>query len=420
MAEPAERQRTLLRAPRVDFDLSALALGAIGYLAYQWTWPALASLLQINKFTIPPAGQPSVDVPAWHVLRWDFWHRLVGWMNVPFTSYVESAAGAPDSVFATLPKDGKVAVYKFPLGSFAEQIDASVPVWKLVVTGAVLLVLWSILAGAISRVYAVRIARDESIGAGDGVAFALSNLKQFLLAPLFVATAAALFLGIAALAGAGSAVPGAGPFLEIVLHPLALVAGLVVLVFAVGGVFGFPIMQAALATERNGTLDAISRTFSYVFTRPLSYLVSISLVTVVAGVITAFGTAFIVFATNALMFGASWNTDAAGQREAVNAMGTGAQFATSSGGLLGWPTGLPEQMSGLPAVWVYVSWAFTALALVVVNGYVLSYFVGGLTDTYFLLRRDVDGIDDSEVYVEGADATLGAPLPGEPASLAKP
>jgi hypothetical protein len=63
---------------------------------------------------------------------------------------------------------------------------------------------------------------------------------------------------------------------------------------------------------------------------------------------------------------------------------------------------------------VYVAWAFTAFAAILIHGYVLSYFVGGITDTYFLLRREVDGIDDGEVYAEDAQASLGEPLPGEP------
>jgi hypothetical protein len=61
-----------------------------------------------------------------------------------------------------------------------------------------------------------------------------------------------------------------------------------------------------------------------------------------------------------------------------------------------------------------VTWAFGWLGMLLVKGFVLSYVVGGLTDLYFVLRREVDGIDDTEVYVEGGSATLGEPLPGEP------
>jgi hypothetical protein len=73
----------------------------------------------------------------------------------------------------------------------------------------------------------------------------------------------------------------------------------------------------------------------------------------------------------------------------------------------------------VPHAWIYVSWGVTVLAALVVHGWVLSYFVGGLTDTYFLLRREVDGIDDGEVYTEGAEATLGEPVAGEPSAAGR-
>jgi len=415
MAEPVERQRTVLRAPRVDFDLSALSLGAVGWLAYQWTWPALASLLAVENATIAPNGGPQAIVPAWHALRWGFFHRAFGFVGLPYTGLIEEMTGAPGAVVGSQMKDGKQmnAVY-----ALADQANLALPWWKLLVVGAWLLVLWSLVSGAISRVYALRVARDESIGATDALAFSTSNLLAFVKAPLFVACAAAVFLGLAALCGVASAVPVAGPYLEIVFHPLALLAGLVTTVIAVGGVFGLPVMQAAVATERNGALDAISRTFSYVFTRPVQYLTSVVIVTVVAGLISQFGGAFLSIATRALEFGASktWNGAAPGTID------IGARFAAAPGGVLGWPqVAHPDAVPTSTVVGVYVAWAFAALALTAVGGFVLSYFVGGMTDAYFLLRRDVDGIDDSEVYVEGESASLGDPSPPEDAHTgAKP
>ena len=40
---------------------------------------------------------------------------------------------------------------------------------------------------------------------------------------------------------------------------------------AIGGVLGLPLVGAAAAWERNGSLDAISRAFSYIFARPLQF-----------------------------------------------------------------------------------------------------------------------------------------------------
>ena len=370
MADPAERQRSVLRIPRVEFDLSALAAGAIGWLAYQGSWSLLATILGVSSGS---------------ALRDQFVTGVLRSMGFEFAS---GLAGAVTNARLNLT-GGDLSVWKY----------AIVAIWMLV--------LWSVVAGAIARVYAVRIARDESIGVSDAFAFSLGNLKQFVLAPVFVGAAAVFFFGFAALAGALSAIPGLGPFVQVVAHPLALVAGLIVVVIAAGGFFGLPMMQAALATERNGTLDAISRTFSYVFTRPVLYALSAGIVLFVCRIIGSFGDAFLGMTTRAMRFGASWNSDA------DHAIGWGALAGGDDMALFSWPQ--PQHLEGLPVVGFYVAWFMTALAAVAVHGFVLSYFVGGLTDIYFMLRRDVDGIDEGEIYVEGAEPSLGTPVAGQPA-----
>jgi hypothetical protein len=380
MADPAERQRTVLRIPRVEFDLSALGAGAIGWLAFQGSWPLLAALLAVDD------GQ---------ALRQQFIRRTLEWTGLPYAGLAEPLAGARLS-FTGL----------------------HLATWKYAFVAAWMLVLWALVAGAIARIYAVRFARDESIGISDAYGFAFRNLRQSVFAPLFVAGAAMFFFGLAAFAGALSAIPVAGPFVQIVAHPLALVAGLIVIVIAAGGVYGLPVMQAALATERNGTLDAISRTFSYVFTRPVAYVISAGLVTFVCGLINLFGGAFLDMATRAMRFGAGWNTDPSAAIDAERAIGWGSLAGRDDRALFGWPE--PQNAGGLWVVAFYVAWIMTALAALLVNGFLVSYFVGGLTDIYFMLRRDVDGIDEGEVYVEGAEPSLGSPVAGEPAGGTRP
>ncbi len=382
MAEPGGRTRNLLRAPRVEFDLSALGLGVAGYFAYLASWPVLAWVLGVEG---------TAAVPPWKALQAEFFGRILAWVGIPYGPFVAAQAGWPGA--------GEVNVRTGEGMSFMLGIDW----WKLVIVGAWLLILWSLVSGAISRVYAVRIARDETVPAGDAAGFATSNLRTFLLAPLFVAAAALLFLGGIALIGALSAIPWAGPLVQLVLHPFALVASLLVMALAIGGIFGFPILHAAIATERNGALDAVSRTFSYVFTRPVVFIVAAGSTLVIAGILLAFGYWFVAVSGRALHFGAQWNDNAAGAMASV------------------WPPSMlaMPNVDGVGvdvAAWRLVTWFWTIVALYLVHGFVLSYVVGGLTDTYFLLRREVDGIEDSEVWVEGEGEppTFGAPVPGEP------
>jgi hypothetical protein len=387
MSDPSERQRTILRAPRVEFDLSALALGTLGYLLYQWSWPLLGLVLGVD-------GRGGLL--GWQGLRFEFFRRTLAWIGMPMTEWIVGAA-AGESV------EGGSALRS----AIAETAWRDLPNWKLAAAGIWIFVLWSLVAGAIARVYAVRIARDESIGAGAGLRFAATNLRSFVLAPLFVVAATVFFLGLAALVGVLAAIPYVGPFVEILAYPCALVAALVVAAFAIGGIFGFPMMHAALATERNGILDAVSRTFSYVFTRPVLYGVCAAIVVAVAALLAAFGGWFLHTAARAVAFGARWNDDA------MQAISRGGEFGASQLALLDWPSA--PGPGGVASLWFHVTWFLTAVASLFVHGYVLAYFVGGLTDTYFLLRREVDGIEETEVHVEGEEPALSGPLPNEPA-----
>jgi hypothetical protein len=62
-------------------------------------------------------------------------------------------------------------------------------------------------------------------------------------------------------------------------------------------------------------------------------------------------------------------------------------------------TGVPF----FPAVGMFVTWLFTIILVLGIKGFVVTYIMGGTTSIYFSLRRDVDGTEDSEIYVEGDD-----------------
>ena len=84
----------------------------------------------------------------------------------------------------------------------------------------------------------------------------------------------------------------AGPVLFIVLFPLVILSSLIILLIAVGGVLGLLMMVAAVSTEKNGTLDAISRAFSYIYSRPLQFFFYYFLVFLLAYIIVLVGAGF--------------------------------------------------------------------------------------------------------------------------------
>ncbi len=405
MAEPGARARTRITVPRVDFDLGAIAVGAIGWFAYELVWRLLAPALGIAErydvlvpFNATQARPAQLD--GFDALRREFFQRMFEMVPLPHLDALLHAIGVDSQILLAPTVEGQPA-QQFRLGPDA------FGTWQFAVVAAVLFLLWSIVGGALARMHAVRIARDESLPWDEGYAFAFANLRSFVGAPAFVAVVALLLFGATALAGLASTAPAVGPALQAVLQPLAFVSGLFFTILLAGGVFGLPILHAAVATERNGLLDAVSRLYSYVFTRPVAFVAGGVLVFAFGGLLAQFADWFTKLATIDIMnFGAQ--RDVATQRGLAIGYAAARQF------------GLPRVPEGSPPISdaaMWVSFAWSALVNLLVRGFVLSYVVGGFTDLYSHLREEVDGTPRSEVYLGDEPAPeLGEPLAGEPAA----
>jgi len=198
-------------------------------------------------------------------------------------------------------------------------------------------------------------------------------------------------------------VPWAGPVLQVVAQPLSLLAALVTAVIGLGLVLGFPMFTAAVAVERNGSLDAVSRTFSYVWTRPVTFGVSALLVVAVAGVIEVVAGWVLGLASGLFLLGTG-----------IVDAGLAPKLAGAFRAAMSLENPPTDGLAAAEAASVWVGWGVAGVAGIVARGFVVSYLVGGIVDLYFILREEVDLIDPSEVYAEGDTASLGEPV-GEPA-----
>ena len=57
-----------------------------------------------------------------------------------------------------------------------------------------------------------------------------------------------------------------------VLWPILLLGGLMMAILLLGLLFGWPLMWATISSEGTDSFDALSRSYAYVFQRPLHYL----------------------------------------------------------------------------------------------------------------------------------------------------
>lgn len=245
--------RTYFKAPRVPLDLRALFLALVGY-----------GVFRLGAYLLALAFGPKDPVLSFFAEARDL-------LDVP---YVGAELKAFLGVFVG-PDPGEA-------GGF----------WHVLVGGVWALGVWGFFAQAIHRITSLRIARDEGLSLKDALRFSARNFVTIALCPVVVFAAIGLFYGCNALAGLALSIPYVGQLLSVLLAPLAVISTLLILLVAIGGAIGLPLVGAAAAWERNGSLDAISRAFSYIFARPLQFFWNYFLVLLFTSVILVAGSHF--------------------------------------------------------------------------------------------------------------------------------
>ena len=261
------------------------------------------------------------------------------------------------------------------------------------ISGLLSLGLWTYFGGAITRLCAVQFAKDDTLAFRDATEFAWQKKWYFFwspLVPLIIVAIMALCLWLGGLIGR---IPWIGPVGVGLGWGLALFAGCCMTLTLIGGVFGFGLMAPTIAMEGTDTFDAISRAFSYVYQRPWRFI-WYNLVALVYGVIC---TAFVAAAAWLTVMLTVW----------VSGAGMGENFDAAKGFLMEWR--LDRGTAFFPAFAAFCIKAWVVLVGGLVLGFGVSYYCASQTIVYALLRKDVDGTDVTEVYVEDEEEDLTVP-----------
>ena len=268
----------IVRAFRLAIAIRALVLGAIGILLTVTVWGVIAEGLHIdwNDADMKAAAwlQPFADCP---------WIALVS--NVPDQPQLPAAASREGIVFSNWKTHDPLSASWSLLSSPATEgltrtgfsLRALVCLILCGLTGAAI---WAFFGAAICRTAAVRLAADEQVGVGAALRFACRKWSAYFAAPLLpiggvlLATIAVFLLGLFMRTNPGLLLAG-------VLWPLVLVAGFLMAILLLGALFGWPLMWAAISAEGTDSFDALSRTYAYVFQRPLRYLFYVAVAAVI-------------------------------------------------------------------------------------------------------------------------------------------
>jgi hypothetical protein len=285
------------------------------------------------------------------------------------------------------------------------------------------LAIWSLLGTAICRIAAVQFAREEKIGVGPALRFAREKfISGFFVSPLLPIGMLLFFALLLAIGGFVLWIPAIGNLFS-VLFGLAIVGGLAIAFLLIGCVGGGSFFWPTVAVEGSDGFDAISRSFSYFFSRPVK--------TIFYGLTALVWGSICWVVLKVILWMALWITHAC-VGFGVGGIGTGAWGMRSGAGagmtkldvlwqapsfINLWGAGDPAQRGG----WEYFAAIFIGLWVVLAIGllwaFLASYYFSASTIIYYLLRHDVDATDYEDVYVveeeeaEVKQAALTTPAP---------
>ncbi len=252
-----------------------------------------------------------------------------------------------------------------------------------------LLFLWALLGGMICRTAALRLTVDRSESFGETWRFMKERGNGF------VSSVVILSLGIGfctlpiLLGGYLFSLPGLN-YVVGLAFPLVLLFAFFAILLALGLYVGWPLLFAAVSVDGSDGYDAVSRMFSYVFQRPLHYLVYWTL----SAVLGVLGFIFISIFLDGMVY------------VAVTLGGFPATAALPSLGHLAIPETTAE-LAG-PNMLVLV---WCALAQLLKLAFAFSWFFTTGISVYLLLRRSVDATPFNEVLLLGPAAAEAQTLP---------
>lgn len=253
------------------------------------------------------------------------------------------------------------------------------------------LIVWGLIGGAITRIACVRLGREEQIGLGEAIGFAAKRLGWYIAGPLFplvgVAVMAVPILLLGLLMHFEWGVLVAGLF-----WIFATVGGLIIAVLLIGLLFGWPLMWPTISAEQQGdAFEAFSRSYSYVFQRPLHYL----FYALVASVFGALSWLLVYHFAEAVITLTAWPAAIGAGDSWMNVQTAVNGMNHSPHPLVGWG----GTIIGWCAIFVRS----------IATGFAYGFFWCVASAVYLLLRLDVDQTEFDEVYVANEDRSYQLP-----------
>lgn len=402
----------LLRVTRIALDPRLLLLGAVGLILMIGGWWALG---RIFGNTDNPAAQEAIRLlgggtwslraaaPSTATLQAD----VPGGISGASTVYLPGGRWLPLSPF--------IGSWHLLSRPFHHALNPGLDVVGFtyaLLCGLWGIAVWSIFGASICRIAAVRLARDERVTLGAALKHAAAKYGSYFWAPVFPLTGVVLVaLPVAALGWLFRF--DAGIMALSLLWPLCLFAGLLMTIFLVGLYFGWPLMWATISTEGTDSFDALSRTYAYVYQRPLHFAFYALVVTAVGWLAAIVVQMFAFGVVYLSLWSVSW-TSGAWRIESIEAalpqLGTEFEwFDPRVLALTNVPTEQPAEVSTAGQIGLSILAFWIGCVRFLALGFGIAYFWTASTGIYLLLRSSVDNTEVDAVFLEGEQSHYGLP-----------
>ena len=376
----------LVKSLRVALLLRVLLLALVGVLLTEWGWAVLDRTFDTNMAGVDLITDAAEVSPDTGPVLLD--------PSDPIIEATESQMPALDEYSRHYLAGPMVRGWTWLTGPWLRSTSRNIS-WSdclgSVLAGVWAVVVWAIFGGAITRIAALYLTRDEKLGPIKAMTEALTKCFATAGGPLIAlvgATAWALPLALTGLAmrlDLGALVIGA-------LWIIALCWGFVLSIVLLGLLLGWPLMWATIGVERSDAFDAVSRCYAYVYQRPLQlafYLVVASLL----GLLGELAVEYFVTAGVALTeWTVSWG---AGNERIAQLLNVGSQDLE------------PLSGTGTTAATLVQFWEERLLA--VGASYPMAYLWTAAVGIYLLLRQQIDSTEMDELVLTEPEPTESVP-----------
>ncbi|HEX5472051.1 MAG TPA: hypothetical protein VFW73_09200, partial [Lacipirellulaceae bacterium] len=291
---------SLLRSIRIALMARILVLGAIGLIVTTAGWLLLVDVFWHSTDPVIAGWRQSTSLEIWNNAV-----RMQGepiWVNTS----VHSAAEVFESAHEWLLR-APIMIWEYMTRPFLAMFDS-----QLTPTGFLFLLLcgiwelfvWGLFGGAITRIAALKLTRDEAPGLVAALKHAIAKWPSYSLPPLVALAGAGVFAIQLLILGLIMRIDVLA-FLSAIIWPFVILLGLMMAILLIGAMIGWPFMWATVSVEGTDAFDALSRSYAYTYHRPWRLLWY-----VLFALFLAIASMFVVkiFASSAIALG-NWSVD---------------------------------------------------------------------------------------------------------------